>query len=152
VTGYYAGIAEEVLDTDPVYDFLIGVSEEPIETHPNFVSSIGGTADDPLNEAIFDDAGIFLGFPANAPNDLGGVRSYLNSGQCTWRKTWNSKTQPVDATTIGDIDVPEGSPPTLGAGRNWVYYGMQFTLRGKVYQITKEWRASGRKGWNSIIY
>ena len=36
----YAGVNGS---TEPVYDLEVGTAEEPIETHPKFVTSIGGT-------------------------------------------------------------------------------------------------------------
>lgn len=37
----------------PVAETVLGTSEDPIDTHPNFVSAIGGTAMEPLNGAVF---------------------------------------------------------------------------------------------------
>ena len=61
------------------------MSTEPITTHPDFVSKIGGTADSPLNGAQFNTTGLFVGFAysgeaASRFANKEGVRSYLNPG------------------------------------------------------------------------
>ena len=42
-------------------DVQASLSANPIETHPNFVSTLGGTPGSELNGAVFDSNGVFLG-------------------------------------------------------------------------------------------
>ena len=43
----YFGIESEL--TDPVLNLSTNANQNPIEIHPDFVSSLGGTSDDPIN-------------------------------------------------------------------------------------------------------
>jgi len=53
-TGNYAGLQAEYDDGSPTYELVVGLSEEPIETHPKWASTIGGTAIKPYNGAIYE--------------------------------------------------------------------------------------------------
>lgn len=59
-------------------------SGEPIETHPDFESKIGGNKAEPKNGATFDDKKKFTGFAINdgslitSKSPLAGVRTYLS--------------------------------------------------------------------------
>lgn len=144
---------------EAVYEIDLATSEEPIETHRDFRSRLGGTSSSPLHGAKFDtdaNGGGFLGF--NGPFSSGdeadtwrGIRAYLNPG-AVWRKTSVTKTRPGDLGELGHIDIPEGNPPLIPNGRNWLYTGLVWEQRGLTYQVKKEWRASGRRGWNNTIY
>jgi hypothetical protein len=140
---------------NPIYEVDFATSEEPIETHPDFVSRLAGTPGKPITGAKFDTAangGGFLGFNGTDAGDTWrGIRAYLSPG-VVWRKNYVTKTAPNDFGDVGSIDVPEGGPPGLPNGRNWLYTGLTWEQRGYTYQVKKEWRASGRRGWNSEIY
>lgn len=135
----------------PIYEVEMSLSEDPIDTHPDFVSTIGGTRSAPLNNAVFNSDGTFKGFPANATNNLGGVRSFLNP-QAIWRETSFASSSPSSLSSIGKIQTPSGSPPSLGTGRNWLFSAYTWTRQGSAYRVTKEWRSSGIGGWNTLIY
>jgi hypothetical protein len=144
----------------PIYDLDLSTAEEPIETHPNFRTTIAGKPGAALHGAQFsaggDDAGTFLGFNGPFANDTErdewmGIRSYLSPG-AVWRKTLVTGTRPSDLSDVGGIDTPEGSPPTIGSGRNWLYAGLTYEQKGLVFTTRKEWRLSGRRGWNATIY
>lgn len=152
ITCEYLGIFRD--PTDPVVEFIGNVSEEPIETHPDFVSRLGGTAKAPKNKAQFDEeTGEFLGFPADAPNNLGGVRGYLNPA-CTVRVSWFTKN--ADSAeglgSLGSIASPPAGVPSAPDSKNWLKTNWSRRQFGLIYQITEEYTASGRKGWNPLIY
>lgn len=95
----------EAVGIDPAYGDTTEIhiegastaSAEPIETHPNFTSQLGGSQGSPLNGAQFDDTGKFLGFSTNTQNTrvtseepLAGVRSYLapkDTARCYFHTT-----------------------------------------------------------------
>lgn len=81
ITAEYIGIASGNM-TQPEVTGRGNMSTEPITTHPNFVSKIGGTAASPKNGAQFNTAGLFIGFiyDSTAVYNKEGVRSYLNPG------------------------------------------------------------------------
>lgn len=172
----YAGIdASADGFTEPIYELVVGLSEEPIETHPDFVTKIGGTAKAPKHGAVFRhvDAGDAFGtayaghvpgsnvgwvfkefqvFDGEQLNDFAKGEIYLSATQVTWRKTYNSKAKISDLNKVGKIDSPDGSPPPLKGDRNWLNMGVTSSKRGSCYQCVQEWRASGRRGWNKTVY
>jgi hypothetical protein len=155
--GEYAGIIGG--DPPPVYELDVSSSEEPIESHPDF-SNFATDA----NGATYDKtSGEFVGFtkrplydPANPNYSVTnaawvGVRSYLSAG-AVWREIRISKTNSVSISDVGHIASPPGSPPSPGGSRTWLCAGASMQRRGNVYTIRREWRLSGRRGWNPIIY
>jgi len=133
-------------------EFLVNVGEEPIETHQNFVAKIGGQPGSPLNKAKFDtETGEFLGFPADAPDDLGGVRGYLNPA-CTVRISWFTRNASMGLYSLGRIASPPTVIPRPPDSRNWLKTNWSRRDFGLIYQITEEYTASGQKGWNRLIY
>jgi len=80
ITSEYIGIASGNMTAVEVSG-RANMSQEPIATHPDFVSRIGGQDGAPLNGAQFSN-GAFVRFaydPDASPNKEG-VRSYLNPG------------------------------------------------------------------------
>lgn len=163
ITIDYAGVNGA---TVPIYELCAGVGEEPIETHPNALA-IMGTPDSPVNRALFVDfeTGQLSNDPARAVfreffpyledgslNPFAGISAYLDFSQCVWRQRYYSTAYPSDATSLGRINSPPGPVPALGGSRNWIYMGLTFEQRGIVYGVTREWKASGFRGWNADIY
>src|SRR5215472_7929154 len=157
----YAGVPGS---TQPIYELVAGVGEEPIETHPRFIY-FAGRPSAPLNGAWFidpnsgqqsdnDDTAIFSHFTLlvdGALNPKAGISAYLDFSQACWRQRYYSTAYPNDAAYLGSIQWPPGAP-SLGASRNWIYQGLTFEQRGIVYGITREWKASGFRGWDPDIY
>lgn len=144
----------------PIYELDLSASEEPIETHANFRSAIGGKPGSALHGAEFDSStGEFIGFTGKTTpfandterDEWQGIRSYLAPG-AVWRKTQVTATRPNDIADVGDVDTPEGSPPAIGTGRNWLYKGLTYEQKGLTHTVRKEWLLSGRRGWNTTIY
>lgn len=148
----YIGLTND--PTDYYVEYTGTVQEDPIETHDKFVTRIGGTVKNPKNQAIFDAVnGEFIGFPANAPNDLGGVRAYL-SPHITARVTYYSTV--ISNGNINDLGNRTSPPVTLPKhkdGADWLMVGISFREFATIaIQITEEFMLSGRKGWNPLIY
>jgi hypothetical protein len=166
ITGHYAGAYP---GGDASYDWQPAFGEEPIQTHPNFGSAqstngdgtIVGQAGGPLlsskisptanSGAVFNPDGSFKAILSQSPNNLGGVTSYLLA-QGTYVKSYVSPYAP-DSSQDGTINSPSDGPiPTLIPGANWLKCPTTFNQRAGVYDIREAWKASGRKGWNSMIY
>jgi len=135
-------------------EYIGTVGEEPIETHPKFVSSIGGTAASPKNNAKFDaETGEFIGFPADAPNKLGGVRGYLAPSSVV-RVSYYTASALSGLSDLGE----KQSPPylgfiSIGGSKNWLKTNWSRRDFGTfLYQITEEYTLSGKDGWNTLIY
>lgn len=161
----WEGVTTETLPP-PFWRIIRTPGEEPIDAHPRFASSIGGTHDDPKNNAQFDwdpetETGTkaFLGFPSGAPNNLAGVTKYLCENIVV-TKEYVTLTQPDDSFEIPIIRTPVlGSNhrglrrlPQIPLGYNWLQTDLVYTARGNVYEVTEEYTASGANGWNSTIY
>lgn len=83
IVSEYVGIAAGNM-TAPEVSGRGNMSTEPIASHPDFESEIGGTPAAPLNGALFNADGTFkaFGYVADAVPGFNkyGVRSYLNPG------------------------------------------------------------------------
>ncbi len=136
----------------PVYSYYSSLSEEPIETHPNFVD-FGGTADTPLNNAVFDADGLFLGFGDGAGDDLTGVRGYL-TGSPSIRKTWFTTQVFEGLEDIGDTrKIQGGVIPGVSSQQNALKTNWSSRPIGlNYYEVTEEFLLSGIGGWNPVIY
>ncbi len=143
----YKGFTDNTLPGDQYVEEIVnGTSSEPIETHPDFVSTIGGTPDAPLNQAIFDKDGKFTGFPVGS--DFAGVESYLVP-TLIYRRTTPTQTRPLDFSDVGKINSPGITGPD---GSNWLKTSKTWRRDGGVFSVTEEWTNSGPKGWDDTIY
>ena len=162
IAGEYAGTTYTAAAGDnEVEELIIGTSEEPIETHPDF-STFAGTPSAPnaTSKPIFvdpdtgavttDDAkGMFAGFASSG--DLAGVVSYLASRNITFRKSWTQDSAPSSMGGVGQIDSGFGAPAVTGS-YTWLYVGMSYRNAGAAYTVSKEWKLSGPGGWDTDIY
>jgi hypothetical protein len=154
VTGEFAGV--DGGRSPSIYELCLGVADEPIETHPNFRTTIGGSPSNPLNGAIFigpdglpsDDDSIARFSYFNHSTNLVGIESYLAADQMTWRERYVINVQPTPGN-VGHIDAPAGPAPSA---TNWLKISCNYEQRGLAYFVTNEWRASGRRAWNPSIY
>lgn len=163
ITLEYAGIAGS---TQPIFELSLGLGSEPIETHPKFGTDIAGSPSAPINGAIFrnpstgeitsdDSIGVFDTFAARVDGNVNlyaGIRSFLDFSQATWRMRFHTTSRPVDIANLGKIVQPEGPAPGLGGNRNWLYQGLTYEQRGIIFSVCKEWKASGFRGWDPVIY
>lgn len=168
----YAGVQYEYLE-QPVYELSIGMQESPIETHPDF-EDFAGKPSAALNGALFIDpstgqkttnntVGVFdrfLPYVGGNLNPKAGIEAYLEP-TVTYRESFVSYSLPaVSGFGAVTADVPgPGFRGSLGR-RNWLYVGYQYRRRGNpnsqqnqvMYEIAKEWRLSGRAGWDQDVY
>lgn len=153
-TGDYAGVNGT---SEAVYELTVGVQDEPIVSHPKFVSSIGGTPSAPLHGAVFlgpdgqitsdNSLGQFAYFSVNS--DFAGIEGYLAADFMTWRERYCTNSLIV-YNDIGFISPPNGIVPVTAI--NWIKVSMNIEQRGLSYVVCNEWRAGGRRGWNNTIY
>ena len=154
------------------YEAVAQVAEEPIATHVAFtiatagfgtsiVDACGGsTTEGTLASAgaVFDADGAFLHFNKQALNNFFGVVSYLTP-QVSYKRVYSAGTAPSASNTelvSHIISAPDGDPPTLPTGRNWMFTSLNWKNNGNgnvgQYEITEEYRGSGNSGWNNAIY
>ena len=59
----------------------------------------------------------------------------------------------VDLSKLGKIDTPDGSPPTIESGKDWLLDGVSGRKSAsEKWRLTKVWKLSGSKGWTEYIY
>lgn len=143
---------------EPIYELTTSLSQEPIETHEDFITTIAGTPAAPLNGAIFIDPesykisektnAVFKEFSAGTVK--AGVTSYVNPG-AEWVETKFQRSRPSGIRDVGTIDEPSGPEPTV-AGRDWLAWSESYVRRGSIYQVRTAWKLSGRNGWDTDIY
>lgn len=164
ITSTITGIA-----TNVTIDFT--TSQEPVESHPDFVTSIGGTPDTsggnpgPKHGANFDlRTKEFIGFPVVDPSEplalpsrFAGVRSYLMP-----QETFTSNTVEYDYPSAEDIAtvgqafdplVLGISLPAIPGTRSWLLSGIRVTNIANVYYRTQRMgMLSGPRNWIPEIY
>ena len=162
-TYLYEGFLQSL--PDPVYELSGSLGEEPIQLHKDFISTLAGTPATPLNGAIFldpdtqkittdDSRGVFREFfstISGVTNPKAGIEAYLSPG-AIWTETSFSTTRPTDLGSLGEIDEPTGPEPSFGAGRNWLYFDVNYQQRGFIFATRKTWKLSGRAGFDTDIY
>jgi hypothetical protein len=142
-------------------ELVSGTSEQPIETHPKFVSDIAGRPSAPLNGALFldetgakttdDTKGIFKGFAAlvgGAKNKYAGVTSFL-CPSTVYRKTTPFGSFPASVSDVGFIS---SAPVSAGSGRNWLFTSRTCSQSGGVFSVSEEYMLSGPDGWDTLLY
>jgi hypothetical protein len=166
VKGHYTGAYP---GGTPTYDYQPSFGEEPIQTHPNFGGptstvddgTIVGAAGGPIlssaitptsnSGVVFNPDGTFKAILSGSPNNLGGVTAFLLS-QGFFVKSYVSPNAP-DCSDDGTITSPDGgSIPDLPGGANWLQAPTVYQQRATIFDIRVSWKASGRKGWNPIVY
>lgn len=141
-------------------DVQASLQANPIETHPNFVSTLGGTPGAPLNSAVFDSTGIFQGWPAGAALSLGGVRMYLAAAN-TYRFTFST----TNAATVASAVASNGQiASSVSAGGLTISQSNGFMLQSvtvdyefvggatTIYTYSVVWVSTQPPGWNTNIY
>ena len=134
--------------------------EEPIASHPAFNVASAGFATSLVTAssggAVFDEAGVFLGFNKDSANNLAGVASYL-SPQVSFSLKYATNQRPSNnfLRKIGSIMTPN-FVPQYSDNRSWLLADIQFTNRGNgsdgIYEISEVYRLSGDGGWSPAIY
>lgn len=123
-----------------------GLSEEPIETHPDFITVLAGTLGHELNDAEFNADGSFKQFKLTSK--YAGVKSY-KVPTVVYRSVRPTNFAPAD---VGNVGVISSAPVAAPSGRNWLYAGKTWSRDGGVYTVNEEWILSGPRGWDSDIY
>jgi hypothetical protein len=137
----------------PVYSLQRAGSDEPIETHPKFVTEWAGTGEAPIDgifQAVTDDAGTVLGYKFigfKTSSEFYGIRTYRAAGYI-WRKSYVSRTQPDDSG-ISELDTPPGGAPTLPDDYSWLYDGLAWSKQGGIYSAEQVWIGAP---WNTTVY
>ena len=114
----------------------------------------------PLNSAIFDSTGVFLGWPDGASLNLGGVRYYLAAAN-TYRFTQSTTNATTVASALGNVGSIASS---ISAGGLTVSQSDAFMLQSvtldyeyvgsatTIYTYSSVWVSTQPPGWNTNIY
>lgn len=156
-TAAYFGIENIGGKSDLTFSFSGGVTTEPIETHPDFLTfateANGAKFDETTNE--------FLGFtkfttPGLIENtNLMGVESYLTPATNIVVSWWQDKQPRPSKTATWDTNIndlpPEDFRKPQGV-KNFLLMDESYSQVGNFYQVTQSYLGSGVKGWNKDIY
>ena len=142
-------------------------AQEPIETHPAFNGQQdGGTVSDADLAAIkaslssgqapqFTGTGSALTAAQNLYNlMLKGVTHYFTPSGITYSETFDETTKP-NLSELCTVDRPPPDAPTIRGGSNWLMIGIraqklyQPETGSSFWRVTREWLASGPRGWNA---
>lgn len=127
---------------------IVSAQEQPIETHPKFISDLAGLASAPKNGALFDDVtDEWRGWKSGSI--YAGLETYL-APSITFRRNYASYGRP-DITTVGSVWNPPDAP-SGGGSKNWLCTGITWRRFGGYYSINEDSLLSGPKGWLPILY
>jgi hypothetical protein len=168
VIGYF-GIENDLRES--FFHVTTSTNLEPIETHPKWVSDIGGSGSSAdmskaKNGALFDRQGQFIGFKpfvkdfagSNVKNKFGGIRSYHSPTVMMEEMAMVGKNRMADFLKVfgrvGRIEDPTGSNymPDVGPNQTYLYVGIDIQQIGKGARVTRKHKLSGVDGWNTLIY
>jgi len=149
----------------PIYELDRATGNEPLDTHPKWVTDIAGKPSAPKNGAVWvgpdgtkttDDAtGKFDHFSATltggAKNPWVGKEDYLVPNSL-FKKTYVSHSPPSDLGNVGKISTPDGPAPAPPSGYAWFYLGETSTDQAALYHITGSWRLVPYDDSTKIIY
>lgn len=124
------------------------LSEERIETHPNYMDLIkeynGNTNEETDGKATWPTE-----YDSGDPNfysvnPMHGVESFLSPG-LVWTRRWVSRTLPHNLVRqLGTVDNPPGNPPELVDRMQWLFIRAGAAYRGNVWQLQASWKSIGR--------
>jgi hypothetical protein len=142
-------------------------SQEPVETHPSFNGLRGGgtVTDADLaeirralqegNEPTFTGTGSALTAAQELHAlKLKGVENYYTPSGITYSETTDEGTKP-SLNDLCTITTPPPDAPTVPTGTNWILIGLRAqklvnpTASSSFWRVTREWLASGPRGWNA---
>lgn len=144
------------------YSLDVGVSEEPLLTHPLFA----GISDDERTALNSIMSGPTSNEERKELEDLinsapgGQALSKIKKGITSYLQPTVFWTQQTVSTTLSGFEgvaqtaTPPGNPPDLGGGRDWLFLGAvaRMTDDGKNWKIERKWQASSRGGWDNDLY
>jgi hypothetical protein len=142
----YIGIVND--PTPFIIEHPGGNSEQPIETHENFVD-FAGTPSAPLNGAKFDaETGEFAGF-TDVTNSLKGVKVYIVPSVMVSTTHYTHYIPTLSNSARITAFPPIPAPPNC---RNFLLIGQPYRQIGNLYQVTNQYLGSGPDGWSTRIY
>ena len=174
----FEGIDPNDEDEEDKYKYSLEgtVSQEPIESHPNFHNFAGDWKKPNMEVSaprfqteVGPDKGKFLGFtpiivdPGGAGeiiNRFAGIESYLSPGFIYTERYVEAKVDEedieIDMNKLGEVDDPPDSDilPDLNPDSDyeWLLIGATVREVGDGVEVMKKWRLSGRRGWLPEIY
>jgi len=167
--GYDASFSDDAIRLDGSLE--VSMSQEPIETHPRFLSFAGGRGEEgrPANQgkngALYREAGegqyefdFFLHtLDDEELNPFSGIKSYLFPNEVYTQTridtTWPSVGELAYLGKILDSLWLDENVPELPTVQNWLYSGVRVRNIGNVYfEAQRTAMASGPRGWQSTIY
>lgn len=165
--GYYT--AEYIgLKLDPSegeWEVSSSTSERSIVLHPSFDEFAVVEKGDPAGGKPTkwkkwvkkDKDNEFVAFYAFAPEDIGGVESYLYP-QTTARVTFYTSSSGTATSVMSQMGRTRSAPfgcknfPAVSGNGNWLLVNGSISEYGTIYRVQSEWMLSAEKPWNKYIY
>jgi hypothetical protein len=151
--------------TEAVISYSGAQNNEPIETHPEFITDLAGTVDSPKNGAVFveDDQdpeyGTFIKFGGGEDDTktpaFRGVEYYLTPSTQITLSYWTDKVPDLKDRLfiyedLGNIPSRQFKvPPDV---KDFLLLDTPYRQVGSFYQVTEQYLGSGPDGWNDKIY
>ena len=156
MTGHYLGLADD--PTDSIISYVGSPDRERIETHPDFKTTIGGTAAGALNQAIFLDASgrqtskdaagnRFAYFDEDS--DLAGVEYFLRASTQVELSWWQTDVPTVQRMVIVEDIKPFKKPDDV---TDFLIVDTPYRQVGSHYQVTQIALGSSGGGWSQLLY
>ena len=144
------------------YECHTSVSTEPLITLGSFASGGTWALSDSDKQAIKDaesNPSLWKVYAGSGTTGLAqyatfillGIESYY-APSVTLTITEDEASVP-DLSSIGKIASGLTNAPTLPTGGNWLFSGCNFAaLQNGYWRVSREYRASGKGGWNNSLY
>jgi len=156
----------------PVYTRERSTGNEPLMTHPKWITDIAGTPHAPLNGAQF--ISVTGNVESFNPGVSGGPDPGFNEATATFHqwlsnsimagrddylapgmvflKTYTAFSDSKDASQVGKFSKPDGPAPTPPEGYDWFYLGETSTDEAGLFRIQASWKLCPTDKGTKIIY
>jgi hypothetical protein len=147
--------------TSASYNYSIhsSLSTEPLATAKIFTTGTYALTSDDLERIKDAEADPSKwSFLASSTSGLGKYAQLILKGQDSYLNPTLTLTITSDEATLPDLTllgtiVSIPNAPSVPAGANWLLAGCNCdAITGGKWRVTREYRLSGRNGWNSLIY
>jgi hypothetical protein len=148
--------------TDPYnYELHSSVSTEPLITFGSFQTDGQWVLDDTMRQKIKDAEADPTKWKEYAvgTDGLAKYATFILQGIETFFVPTVTLTITDDESSVPNLSqlgkIAEGltNAPTIPSGGNWLFAGCNFSaLQGGKWRVSREYRASGKGGWNNQLY
>lgn len=150
LTGSYFGLVSA--KTDPIISYTPNTNQDPITSHPDFLSFAGTQASpNTANGATFDaESGEFLGFFNPEITALFGAEFYLVPATLVTLTFWTRTVPNLGRRMTRVTNIPGFKKPA--DVKEFLLVDYPYRQVGSFYQVTEQYMGSGPNGFSTILY